>query len=205
MNRQCYRLVFNTLRNLLMPVAELTGSYQRSASTRPGAGQARPCCWAWRPLALALLLLSLPGAALAQILADPAAPAGQRPTILNTASGAVQINIQTPTAGGVSMNQYRQFDTTTPVTIFNNGRSASQTQSAGWVAGNPWLAGGSARVIVNQVNSANPSRLSGTMEIAGARADLIIANPSGLRIDGVTVLNANRSTFAAATPQLLAG
>ena len=205
MNRQCYRLVFNTLRNLLMPVAELTGSYQRSASTRPGAGQARPCCWAWRPLALALLLLSLPGAALAQILADPAAPAGQRPTILNTASGAVQINIQTPTAGGVSMNQYRQFDTTTPVTIFNNGRSASQTQSAGWVAGNPWLAGGSARVIVNQVNSANPSRLSGTMEIAGARADLIIANPSGLRIDGVTVLNANRSTFAAATPQLAGG
>ncbi|WP_374555774.1 hemagglutinin repeat-containing protein [Aquitalea pelogenes] len=205
MNRQCYRLVFNTLRNLLMPVAELTGSYQRSASTRPGAGQAWPCCWAWRPLALALLLLSLPGAALAQILADPAAPAGQRPTILNTASGAVQINIQTPTAGGVSMNQYRQFDTTTPVTIFNNGRSASQTQSAGWVAGNPWLAGGSARVIVNQVNSANTSRLSGTMEIAGARADLIIANPSGLRIDGVTVLNANRSTFAAATPQLAGG
>jgi filamentous hemagglutinin len=103
------------------------------------------------------------------------------------------------------MNQYRQFDTTTPVTIFNNGRTASQTQSAGWVAGNPWLAGGSAKVIVNQINSANPSRLSGTMEIAGRRADLIIANPSGLRIDGVTVLNANRSTFAAATPQLAGG
>jgi filamentous hemagglutinin len=118
-------------------------------------------------LALAILLLGLPLVVLAQIMADPAAPAGQRPTILNTASGAVQINIQTPTAGGVSMNQYRQFDTTTPVTIFNNGRTASQTQSAGWVAGNPWLAGGSAKVIVNQINSANPSRLSGTMEIAG--------------------------------------
>ncbi|WP_199103400.1 hemagglutinin repeat-containing protein [Aquitalea sp. ASV11] len=204
MNRHCHRLVFNPLRNLLMPVAECATAWQGQHHLRARTSQPRTC-WAWQPLALAILLLGLPAVALAQILADPAAPAGQRPTILNTASGAVQINIQTPTAGGVSMNQYRQFDTTTPVTIFNNGRSASQTQSAGWVAGNPWLAGGSARVIVNQINSANPSRLSGTMEIAGARADLIIANPSGLRIDGVTVLNANRSTFAAATPQLAGG
>ena len=204
MNRHCHRLVFNPLRNLLMPVAECATAWQGQHHLRARTSQPRTC-WAWQPLALAILLLGLPAVALAQILADPAAPAGQRPTILNSASGAVQINIQTPTAGGVSMNQYRQFDTTTPVTIFNNGRSASQTQSAGWVAGNPWLAGGSAKVIVNQINSANPSRLSGTMEIAGARADLIIANPSGLRIDGVTVLNANRSTFATATPQLVGG
>ena len=98
------------------------------------------------------------------------------------------------------MNQYRQFDTTTAATVFNNSRGAVQTQSAGWVAGNPWLNAGTARVIVNQVNSQNPSLIRGTLEIAGSRADLIIANPAGLVFDGVNVLNASRTTFAAATP-----
>ena len=35
-------------------------------------------------------------------------------------------------------------------------------------------------VILNEVNSSDPSRLSGYTEIAGGRADLVIANPAGI-------------------------
>ncbi|WP_119313289.1 filamentous hemagglutinin N-terminal domain-containing protein [Aquitalea magnusonii] len=203
MNQQCYRLVFNALRAMLMAVPEIASSVagQRGLRVR---SQSSATYWTVRPLVVTMLL-SLGQPAFAQITADPTAPASQRPTVLNTANGSVQINIQTPTTGGISMNQYSQFNTTTAATVFNNSRASVQTQSAGWVSGNPWLSTGNARVIVNQVNSQNPSIIKGTLEIAGARADLIIANPAGLVFDGVSVLNASRTTFAAGTPVLSGG
>ena len=66
--------------------------------------------------------------------------------------------------------------------VLNNARKAAQTQMAGWVQGNPNLARGEAKVILNEVNSANPSRLKGYVEVAGKKADVVIANPSGIRM-----------------------
>ena len=66
---------------------------------------------------------------------------------------------------------------------------------AGWVQGNPNLARGEAKVILNEVNSANPSRLKGYVEVAGKKADVVIANPSGIQCDGCGVINAGRATF----------
>ena len=131
----------------------------------------------------------------ADIVADANAPTNQQATILNTASGATQVNIQTPTAKGISVNQYSEFNTGENGTILNNSRVNVQTQSAGWVEGNPWLAGGEAKAIVNQVNSNDPSMLTGTIEVAGSRADVIIANPSGISVDGVSILNASGTTL----------
>ncbi|MBP7581908.1 MAG: filamentous hemagglutinin N-terminal domain-containing protein, partial [Vogesella sp.] len=208
MNQHCYRLVFNTHRRMLMAVAEITP--QQGADTSPT--RARPVVGrlsaALRPLVACLLLAqgavwALPAAA--QIVADPAAPGNQRPTVLTTSSGAVQVNIQTPSAAGVSLNQYRQFDTGTAGTVLNNSRVNVQTQSAGWVAANPWLVTGSARVIVNQVNSQNPSLLRGTLEVAGQRAEVIIANPAGLQVNGATFLNASRTVLTSGTPVINGG
>ena len=208
MNQHCYRLVFNAHRRMLMAVAEITP--QQGADTAPT--RARPVVGrlsaALRPLVACLLLAqgavwALPAAA--QIVADPAAPGSQRPTVLTTSSGAVQVNIQTPSAAGVSLNQYRQFDTGTAGTVLNNSRVNVQTQSAGWVAANPWLATGSARVIVNQVNSQNPSLLRGTLEVAGQRAEVIIANPAGLQVNGATFLNASRTVLTSGTPVINGG
>ena len=70
-----------------------------------------------------------------------------------------------------------------------------QTQLGGWIQGNPWLARGEARVIVNQVNSADPSRLNGYVEIGGRRADLVIANSAGSNGNGGGVINANQVTL----------
>ena len=44
--------------------------------------------------------------ATAQIRADTNAPADQRPTIHQTGNGVPLVNIQTPTAAGVSRNSY---------------------------------------------------------------------------------------------------
>ena len=66
---------------------------------------------------------------------------------------------------------------------------------AGWVQGNPNLARGEAKVILNEVNSANPSRLKGYVEVAGKKADVVIANPSGIQCDGCGVINAGRTTL----------
>jgi len=136
----------------------------------------------------------------AQIVADPNAPGVQRPTILTAPNGVPLVNIQTPSAAGVSRNGYRQFDVNGEGAILNNSRGSAQTQLGGWVAGNPWLVGGSARVILNEINSVNPSHLNGYVEIAGSRAELVIANPAGIACDGCGFINAHRATLSAGAP-----
>ena len=81
-----------------------------------------------------------------------------------------------------------QFDVAEKGAVLNNARKAAQTQMAGWVQGNPNLARGEAKVILNEVNSANPSRLKGYVEVAGKKADVVIANPSGIQCDGCGVI-----------------
>ena len=129
------------------------------------------------------------------IRADKSAPGNQQSTVLQTANGLPQVNIQIPSAGGVSRNQYSQFDVAEKGAVLNNARKAVQTQMAGWVQGNPNLARGEAKVILNEVNSANPSRLKGYVEVAGKKADVVIANPSGIQCDGCGVINAGRTTL----------
>ncbi len=145
------------------------------------------------------------GSANAQVIVDPSAPGNQRPTVLQTTNGLPQINIQTPSAAGVSRNTYRQFDIQSNGAILNNSRTNAQTQLGGWVQGNPWLATGSARIILNEVNSANPSQLRGYIEVAGQRAEVIIANPAGVNADGAGFINANRVTITTGTPQISGG
>ena len=136
------------------------------------------------------------------IRADKSAPGNQQPTVLQTANGLPQVNIQTPSAGGVSRNQYSQFDVAEKGAVLNNARKAVQTQTAGWVQGNPNLAAGEAKVILNEVNSSAPSRLKGYVEVAGQKADVVIANPSGIHCDGCGVINAGRATMTTGKAQL---
>ncbi len=102
------------------------------------------------------------------------------------------VNIQTPSAAGVSRNTYEQFDVQTQGVILNNSRTNVATQLGGWVQGNPWLARGTARVILNEVISANPSQLMGYVEVAGSSAQVVIANPAGVTCNGCGFINASR-------------
>ena len=51
-------------------------------------------------------------------------------------------------AAGVSRNSYSQFNVAPQGAILNNSRTNVQTQLGGWAQGNPWLAGGSAKVAI---------------------------------------------------------
>lgn len=198
MNKHLHRIVFNAARGLRMVVQETARSTGRGTrkATSGGAGAGSA---AVSVAAITAALMSSP--LHAQIVADPHAPGGQRPTVLGAPNGVPVVNIQTPSAAGVSRNTYSQFDVQHNGVVLNNSRGNAQTQLGGWVQGNPWLATGSARVILNEVNSANPSQLRGYVEVAGPRTEVIIANPAGIQVDGGGFINVNRATLTTGTPQ----
>jgi filamentous hemagglutinin len=199
-------MVFNKVRGILMAVAEIATSHSRSSGETSGRTIKPWAVQAATVRALAMLgLVIWPVIGQAQITADPSAPATQRPTILAAPNGVPLVNIQTPSAAGVSRNTYSQFDVQQQGAILNNSRINAQTQLGGWVQGNPWLATGSARVILNEVNSSNPSLLQGYVEVAGSRAQVVIANPAGVTCDGCGFINASRATVTTGTPILNGG
>ncbi|MDR1163307.1 MAG: filamentous hemagglutinin N-terminal domain-containing protein, partial [Candidatus Accumulibacter sp.] len=122
--------------------------------------------------------------------------------ILQTGNGVPLVNIQTPSAAGVSRNHYSQFDVQQNGVILNNARTAAQTQLGGWIQANPQLASGSARVILNEVLASAPSQLRGYIEVGGTRAEVIVANPAGIVCDGCGFINAARNTLTTGTPLL---
>lgn len=216
MNKHCYRMVFNKARGILMAVAEIAVSHGKASGETSGRtvvpGSVRGSTLraltlsAWATLAVNTAgLIIWPVVGQAQIVADPNAPANQRPTVLAAPNGVPLVNIQTPSAAGVSRNTYSQFDVQQQGAILNNSRINVQTQLGGWVQGNPWLATGSARVILNEVNSSNPSLLQGYVEVAGSRAQVIIANPAGVTCNGGGFINASRATLTTGTPILTGG
>jgi len=152
-------------------------------------------------LALASVLFALPALPVAaQVIAAPDAPAHQRPIVLQTSNGLPQIDITAPTAAGVSRNSFKQFDIDTGGAIINNGRNASLTELGGWVAPNPNMAAGSARVILNEVHRSHPSQLRGYLEIAGSKAELVIANTAGINCNGCGFIHASRAHLITGTP-----
>lgn len=207
MNKQSHRIVFNKARGVLMAVAETARSDHSAGSTEGTSSSSLAltlrrlsfCVWA------ALGMVSFLPLATAQIVADPHAPATQRPTVLPSNTGAPVVNIQTPSAAGVSRNTYSQFDVNQQGAVLNNSRTGAHTQVAGQVGANPWLAKGTAKVILNEVNSTNPSQLRGVVEVAGDRAQVVIANPSGITCDGCGFINANRATLTTGTPVVNGG
>ncbi|MCW8125936.1 hemagglutinin repeat-containing protein [Microbulbifer halophilus] len=140
-----------------------------------------------------------------RILSDPEAPEDQRPTVISAPNGVPLVNITTPSEAGVSRNLYSQFDVGGDGAVLNNSRGETRTQLGGWVQGNPWLATGTAKVILNEVNSADPSRLNGYIEVAGDRAEVVIANPSGIQVNGAGFINTPRVTLTTGRPVLRGG
>ncbi len=219
MNKKHYKVIFSQVLNQLVVVSELAKSKGKATSENIESAEIKTTLKATAlstlfstltpvhfSIMLALGFVFVSPAALANadmaIRADKSAPGNQQPTVLQTANGLPQVNIQTPSAGGVSRNQYSQFDVAEKGAILNNARKAVQTQTAGWVQGNPNLAAGEAKVILNEVNSSAPSRLKGYVEVAGQKADVVIANPSGIHCDGCGVINAGRATMTTGKAQL---
>ncbi len=157
------------------------------------------------PLVLCSLCVLPPCSVPAQVVADPGALKGQRPTVMQSANGVIQVNVQTPSAAGVSHNTYQRFDIERRGVILNNSRTDTTTELAGWIQGNPWLARGSARILLNEVKGPDASRLAGRLEVAGGRAEVVIANPAGITCSGCGFINASRATMVTGVPVMQGG
>lgn len=203
MNRLCYRLVFNRLRGRLVPVGESAKSCTRNSgsegASQGAAGVSTAIVGLLRlkplPVLFSLVFSMVAAPVWSQIVADPKAPANQRPTIVSFwADGRPQVNIQTPSAAGVSRNTYSQFDVQKEGVKLNNLRA--------W---NPWLAKGEAKVILNEVNSTKASYLGGPIEVMGTQADVIIANPAGIVLNGAHFRGMPRLTLTTGVPVVSGG
>ena len=135
----------------------------------------------------------------AETVADSNAAGKDRPVVENTANGTTIVQITAPSAAGVSRNQYSKFNVDTSGLILNNSTGITQTQLAGYVERNVSL-GTAARVILNEVTSTNPTSLLGYIEVAGQKADVIVANPNGISGNGFGFINTSRAVLTTGTP-----
>ena len=214
MNKKLYRVIFNKKRGLQMVVAEIakTSGGKEKTATDEKVPALKSLFYTLKPitlfvsLSLGFVTLSSPVYGASDIVADKQAAKHQQPQVINTANGITQVNIQTPNNKGVSHNKYQQFDVAQQGAILNNSSKISQTQIAGHVQGNEFLKNsGPAKIILNEVNSRNPSQLNGVLEVAGQKAQVIIANPSGITCNGCGFINASRSTLTTGKPILQNG
>ncbi|HMQ40146.1 MAG TPA: filamentous hemagglutinin N-terminal domain-containing protein [Paracoccus sp. (in: a-proteobacteria)] len=137
------------------------------------------------------------------LMAQGITPGGpSAPGLVHTATGTPVVMIERPNDAGVSHNTYESFSVGSDGAILNNiDATYGQTRLGGYVQGNGNLSGRPAGVIVNEVVANNPSDLRGYLEVAGARADVVIANPYGLTCDGCGFINTDHATLTTGLPQ----
>ncbi|WP_230961888.1 filamentous hemagglutinin N-terminal domain-containing protein [Burkholderia anthina] len=121
----------------------------------------------WRALCLCLAVTGLLPhcAAAAGIVPD-----GGTPTSVSVGPNGRQLVNLAPAVAGVSSNTYSSFNVTTAGATLNN-------------------AGINARTIVNQVTSTNRSLIEGEIAVAGPRANVVLANPNGITVNGGSFVN----------------
>lgn len=109
----------------------------------------------------------------ASLRAAGVVPDGGTATTVSTAANGLQTVNIAPAFGGVSHNTYSSFNVgAAGVALNNNGINA--------------------RTIVNQVTSTNPSLISGALSVDGPRANVILANPNGITVNGGSFINTGR-------------
>lgn len=148
----------------------------------------------WHPVA-ASVLLALPFVA-------HTAEISMKNGIVSSAGNVPVININKANDKGLSHNVYDKLNVDKNGLIFNNSATGSNTVLAGQIQGNSNLTSGSAKVILNEVTSKNASAINGMMEVAGDKADLIIANPNGITVNGGGSINTSKLTLTTGTPDI---
>ncbi|QEM80897.2 hemagglutinin repeat-containing protein [Halomonas binhaiensis] len=116
-------------------------------------------------------------------------------------NGVPVVNIATPNGKGVSHNTFSDYNVDRQGLILNNGRDKfTDTQLGGKILGNPNLRDRAAQLIINEVNGGSPSRLRGYTEVAGQRANVVVANPFGITCNGCGFINMPRATLSTGKP-----
>ena len=110
------------------------------------------------------------------------------------------INIARPDANGLSNNSYTEFSVAGNGIVLNNSDSAGRSQLAGMISANSnYLTGDIATLILNQITGSDISVLNRTIEVFGAEAGVIIANPNGIECDGCGFINTSKVDLVTGT------
>jgi filamentous hemagglutinin len=210
-NRNCFHLIFSKKLGFLIPVAEIVTSHRKSGPTQGSATviigateRNSPCppialmsalttAMMWSRRRVLMVTLMIPGIASAQIVVDPHAPSSNQANLSQSANGVTVIEIANPNGSGLSHNKFQDFDVSRPGVIYNNSKVDGVSQIGGYVMNNPKLAQ-NATAILTEVTGVNPSHIAGTLEVFGRGADVLIANPNGVTLNGVNTINANSLT-----------
>ena len=107
-------------------------------------------------------------------------------------------------AAGLSHNKAGSFNVGKEGLVFNNnaGKAPVDTALAGKVKVNANLAGNAAKTILQEVTGTGATSLNGFMEIAGSKANLIIANPNGINVNGAGFINVDRAVLTTGKPNI---
>ena len=129
-----------------------------------------------------------------EIVPDPASIGTK---VTQTASGVDQIDIARPNVNGTSYNSLRELQVGERGLILNNNKNVVvQTEIAGLVARNRNLDNGTeANLIITEITGKNRTGINGYVEVAGKRADIVIANRNGIHVNGGGFLNSDRVTL----------
>ena len=127
--------------------------------------------FAWLPRGVAGWVTGLSQFALAaHCLAAGVVPdGGTATTAVTGANGRITVGVA-GAVGGVSTNTYREFNVPRAGVDLDNAAAR-------------------ARTILNQVTGTNPSLLEGQLSVLGPRANVVIANPNGISVNGMVVRN----------------
>ncbi len=112
--------------------------------------------------------------------ANGVAPDGHTSTtVIYDSNGRAVINIA-PAVANVSYNGYASFNVDKPGAALQN-------------------TGVNARTIVNEVTSSNRSLIQGAITVLGPRANVILANPNGITVDGGNFVNTGHVVLSTGT------
>lgn len=104
-------------------------------------------------------------------------PDGGTHTTVTTAGNGRQTVSIAPSVYGVSNNTYSSFN------VSQAGATLDNTSA-------------NARTIVNQVTSTNPSLIEGEVAVLGSRANVVLANPNGITVNGGSFVNTGHVALA---------
>mgnify|MGYP000157090310 FL=1 len=151
-------------------------------------------------LAAGLFMAETVSMAAGPIMPDPKAEARHQPQVEETANGIPLVNITAPSSGGVSRNEYETFNVPDKGAILNNSYTLSKTELAGYVPGNNNMAERPAKIIVNEVTGTGSTSMDGFLEVAGNRADVVIANPNGITVNGGGFIHTGKAFLTTGKP-----
>jgi filamentous hemagglutinin len=150
-----------------------------------------------------LVSVSGVGTSMGEILPHNSDVLAKPGVVMKEGIGTPIINIVAPNGAGLSHNKYERFDVDGNGVVINNAQGAAESVIIGGeIEGNPNLTERAARVILNEIMCDTRSAIEGSVEIAGASAELVMANAYGFSMNGANFINAKKVRLVAGVAEV---